>query len=141
MQRHLMVASAFSSISERIERFFSTRGYQVDVVRGGVECLRGVRRMAPDLLILDWDLPWGGGAGVLACLHDAEATKTIPVIVLMEGSLKETSVAVPVARCLQLPCGVNSLCRTVESVLASTARTFPFATAIDRATKLQRSCR
>jgi len=46
--------------------------YSFEVETGGdvLECLARLRRAVPDLLILDLDLPWGGGDGVLAILRE-----------------------------------------------------------------------
>lgn len=120
MKRHLLVASAFGAIAQRIEHFFSNRGYRIDTVDGGVDCLREVQRLAPDALILDWDLPWGGGAGVLARLSEIRMAIKMPVILLTENIMNimdDPVLQAPITHCLQIPCDVRSLYLAVDAAL------------------------
>ena len=54
------------------------------VARSGVECLAELRRLTPDMLVLDAYLPWGGAEGVLAILEESrEAWITeVPIVIL-----------------------------------------------------------
>jgi DNA-binding response OmpR family regulator len=119
MKRHLLVASASGAVAGRIEQLFSHRGYRVDVVEGGVECLAKIQRMAPDALILDWDLPWGGGAGVLACLRETDATANRPVILLAGRFARGVDSDAPVAWCLRKPLDMGLLYDAVDAELDS----------------------
>jgi DNA-binding response OmpR family regulator len=119
MKRHVLVASAFNAITERIANYFSHRGYRVSTVQGGVDCVTQIERTPPDVVILDWNLPWGGGAGVLARLHDSDATNRIPVVLLHEEFSNEPIVNSPSVRSLQIPCDVQSVYLAADSVLTS----------------------
>lgn len=44
--------------------------FVVEVASNGLECIARLRQLAPELLVLDLDLPWGGGDGVLAYLAE-----------------------------------------------------------------------
>ena len=48
----------------------------------GLECVKRLREQAPDLLVLEPDLPWGGGDGVLAMMHGELNLADVPVMVL-----------------------------------------------------------
>jgi CheY-like chemotaxis protein len=50
--------------------FLSSQGWEVDVAVDALECFAKLRRRVPDLLILDLELPWGGGDGVLGLLRE-----------------------------------------------------------------------
>ena len=117
MKRRLLVASGYGAIAERIDIFFSHRGYQVNVVHDGVDCVGTMQCMAPDALVLDWDLPWGGAIGVLGCLREGLAATKIPVVLLAERLLSETEFVPPVAHCFQMPMDLGSLFEVVRSAL------------------------
>ena len=121
--RQLVIASAFDMVAERIQRFFSHRGFRVERADGGVECLGAVKRLLPDVLVLDWNLPWGGGAGVLACLRENEATAMVPVILLADRYPSDFDVHTPVTRCLKVPVDVGLLHDAVDSVLVAPGMT------------------
>lgn len=46
------------------------RGALVTTAGTGLECLERLQDFAPDLLVLEPELLWGGGDGVLAVLHE-----------------------------------------------------------------------
>ncbi|HET8624464.1 MAG TPA: type II/IV secretion system protein, partial [Gemmatimonadales bacterium] len=57
-------------------------GYTVQEARDGVQALDQVDRHAPDIIVLDLNLPGMDGYGVLSQLRSRSATRNIPVIVL-----------------------------------------------------------
>jgi two-component system, chemotaxis family, chemotaxis protein CheY len=61
--------------------FLASRGFQVHKAEGGVDCVQKLRQLAPNFLILDHELPWGGGAGVLAVMREEPRLRRIPVVV------------------------------------------------------------
>jgi len=120
MNRKLVVAFTFGADSAQIADFFSGHGYQVDIVDNAVDCLRDVRQLSPDALILDWDVPQGGGAGVLARLREGDVAINLPVVLLSDKLLGELDAEAPVARCVHRPCDIVSLYNAVESAVDST---------------------
>ena len=46
------------------------RGAIVTTASTGLECLERLRDFVPDVLVLDPELLWGGGDGVLAVIHE-----------------------------------------------------------------------
>ena len=98
--RRLLVATEFRAVADRIGHFFSQRGYRVVIVDDGVQSLGAVQVRPPDALILDWDLPWGGGAGILACLREFKKSTQFPVIVLLDRFSQGMDLCAPVARCV-----------------------------------------
>ena len=79
-----------------------------------------MQQTVPDALVLDWDLPWGGGAGVLACLHEADATAKVPVVLVSGRFLSEVGLNEPFKARLQIAGDAGSLYDVVDTVLAST---------------------
>lgn len=82
MTMRLMVADADEGILERCERFSSLNGIALRTATGGVECVAELRRWFPDVLVLDLDLPWGGGDGVLTVMREDDLLAGIPVVLL-----------------------------------------------------------
>ena len=57
-------------------------GFEVNTAFSGLECVARLRERVPDLLVLEPQLPWGGGDGVLAMMGEVEELASVPVMVL-----------------------------------------------------------
>jgi DNA-binding response OmpR family regulator len=57
---------------------------EFDVVTAfnGLKCVARLRERMPDVLVLEPQLPWGGGAGVLAMIRDESGLVDVPVMIL-----------------------------------------------------------
>lgn len=69
-------------------------GYVVAEARDGIQALDEVDRHAPDVIILDLNLPGLDGYGVLAQLRSRPATRRIPVMVLTAKGDEDNEVRV-----------------------------------------------
>ncbi len=69
-------------------------GYRVAEARDGVQALDEVDRFAPDVIILDLNLPGLDGYGVLAQLRSRPATRDIPIMVLTAKGDEDNEVRV-----------------------------------------------
>jgi type II secretory ATPase GspE/PulE/Tfp pilus assembly ATPase PilB-like protein/CheY-like chemotaxis protein len=69
-------------------------GYEVTEASDGVEALDQVDRHAPDIVVLDLNLPGLDGYGVLTHLRSRPATQDIPVVVLTARGDEESEVRV-----------------------------------------------
>jgi type II secretory ATPase GspE/PulE/Tfp pilus assembly ATPase PilB-like protein/CheY-like chemotaxis protein len=69
-------------------------GYKVAEARDGIQALDEVDRFAPDVIILDLNLPGLDGYGVLAQLRSRPATREIPVMVLTAKGDEDNEVRV-----------------------------------------------
>src|SRR3954447_12440147 len=69
-------------------------GYRVAEARDGVQALDEVDRFAPDVIILDLNLPGLDGYGVLAQLRSRPATREIPIMVLTAKGDEDNEVRV-----------------------------------------------
>ena len=54
----------------------------MDMALSGLECVARLRERVPDVLVLEPQLPWGGGDGVLAIMGDDPDLAAVPVMVL-----------------------------------------------------------
>jgi two-component system phosphate regulon response regulator PhoB len=69
-------------------------GYTVAEAGDGVQALDQVDRFAPDIIILDLNLPGMDGYGVLAQLRSRPATRGIPIVVLTAKGDEDNEVRV-----------------------------------------------
>jgi DNA-binding response OmpR family regulator len=60
-------------------------GFEVATARDGLECVRRLRELLPDVLVLATTLPWGGGDGVLAVMSEDPRLQHVAVIVMSSG--------------------------------------------------------
>jgi len=69
-------------------------GYSVAEARDGVQALDQVDRFAPDVIILDLNLPGIDGYSVLSQIRSRPATRAIPVVVLTAKGDEDNEVRV-----------------------------------------------
>ncbi len=83
---------------ERLRRvmkdLLEREGYTVAEARDGVQALDQVDRLAPDVIILDLNLPGIDGYNVLTQLRSRPATRAIPVVVLTAKGDEDNEVRV-----------------------------------------------
>lgn len=65
-----------------IYRAFLSSEFNLRTANGGVECLARLCEEVPDVLVLEPELPWGGGDGVLAVMHDVPHLASVRVMIL-----------------------------------------------------------
>jgi CheY-like chemotaxis protein len=62
--------------------FLMTEAIDVRTASTGLECLEQLRHWRPDVMVLDADLPWGAGAGVLEVMREDPTLPEVPVLLL-----------------------------------------------------------
>jgi CheY-like chemotaxis protein len=123
MQHRLLIADREAEWRELFERFLADWGYEVETSTDGLDCLAKLRDATPDLLVLDLELPWGGGDGVLAWLREDGSAPKIPVLLIgpdvAPPDLTEFNEP-PIVGYLPKPVGLTRLLKSVRSTFAST---------------------
>lgn len=66
----VLIAEADRELREAYVQFLSSLGFEIHIAADGLECMSKLRRFLPDVLILDLELLWGGGEGVLAVMRE-----------------------------------------------------------------------
>jgi CheY-like chemotaxis protein len=100
-------------------------GYTVQEARDGVQALDQVDRHAPDIIVLDLNLPGLDGYSVLSQLRSRNATRNIPVIVLTAKGDEDNEVRVfelGADDFLSKPFRARALPARLEAVLGRRAR-------------------
>jgi DNA-binding NtrC family response regulator len=114
--KQLLIANSDAFVRDRCRRYFTNRGYQVELAADGLECLDALSRIPPDILVLEQELLWGGGEGVLACLREDRLGWPGAVILtsheLVVGPPRRLEP--PVKALLQKPFSLGALFETVR---------------------------
>src|SRR5579863_4951568 len=66
----VLVAHPDAGLRSACRESLGGEGCEVASAGSGLECLSQLKVDLPDVLVLDVDLPWGGGDGVLAWLGE-----------------------------------------------------------------------
>ena len=78
----VLMADPDESLHSVYREPLSQDGFEVITALSGLECVARLRERTPDVLVLEPQLPWGGGDGVLAMMGEIPALATVPVLVL-----------------------------------------------------------
>lgn len=77
-------------IRHTVSRFLEERGYAVHTASNGIEALRELDQMRPDVIVTDIDMPQMDGPTLIAALKARQEYTALPVVVL---SAKRTASA------------------------------------------------
>jgi DNA-binding response OmpR family regulator len=78
----VLIADPDESLLAEYRGFLSREGFKVVTVLTGLECAARLRERVPDVLVLEPQLPWGGGDGVLAMMREVPDLAIVPVVLL-----------------------------------------------------------
>ena len=82
MNHHVLLVEDEANIIEAIRFLLSREGWQVDTHSNGTDAAEVIRRMKPDIVILDVMLPGKSGFDILEELRAHEQTADLPVLML-----------------------------------------------------------
>lgn len=81
MALHVLIADREPVVRESCRRILLAHGYDVATAADGLQCIEQLLSISPDLLVLDPEIPWGGGAGVLSRLQEQAPLKLVTVVI------------------------------------------------------------
>jgi DNA-binding response OmpR family regulator len=128
MKQTLLIADGDAELCDLYRRFLAERGYEVETSSNGLDCLRKLRQLTPAAFVLDLELHWGGGDGVLAWLREESPTHGIPVILTATAGFPQGFAGIsepPVVECLPKPFTLAALLERVRSAVATSLRPNP----------------
>lgn len=121
MDLTLLIAEHDSELREALTDYFSRCGFHVAAAADGMDCLSRLQTTEPDVLLLDWDVFWGGGDGVLECVQQNHSRRDMPAVVITgsapRGTLFQQS-GVPHSCCFSKPVEPTDLMEGVELAVA-----------------------
>ena len=85
MSAHVLIADPDRFLLASYSRHLRERGATVSTATTGLECVERLRDAVADVLVLEPSLPWGGGDGVLAVVHEEPALRPTVVMILAQG--------------------------------------------------------
>jgi DNA-binding response OmpR family regulator len=121
MKPMLLIAEGDAELCDIYRNFLTERGYEVETASDGLDCLAKLRRAMPAALVLDRELRWGGGDGVLAWLREQRDTCALPVVLTTTaGDSIDVfpDIKPPVVKFLPKPFGLTALLESVRAAVA-----------------------
>jgi CheY-like chemotaxis protein len=81
----VLIADPDKSLLVIYREVLSRDGFDVTTAPSGLECIARLRERVPHVFVLDPQVPWGGGDGVLAIIGEVPELAIVPVMVLTSG--------------------------------------------------------
>jgi len=109
---------------EVAQRYLSDHGHEVSIARNGLESVAILRRSAPDIVVLDRELLWGGSDGVQAFMLQVPRWSEIPVVLTSDDMVPEKSdntASPPLVAQLQKPYRLEQLLGHLQGCRADNA--------------------
>ena len=96
--------------------YLTEAGYTVDTAVDGVEGVKQVKHLAPDVVILDVLLPKADGWSVLTQLREDAVTQDIPIIIASVADQRSRGLALGAAAYFVKPIQKEELLRTLDAL-------------------------
>ncbi len=78
----VLMADPDESLHPLYRESLAQEGFEVITALSGLECISRLRERVPDVLVLEPQLLWGGGEGVLAIMGEVPQLAIVPVMLL-----------------------------------------------------------
>src|SRR5258708_27671000 len=117
----LLIADGDAELCDLYRLFLTKRGYEVELSSDGLDCLRKLRQVTPAAIVLDLELRWGRGDGILAWLREKYPAHGIPVILTAKPGYPQafaSFIEPPVVDHLPKPFGLTILLEKVRSAVS-----------------------
>jgi CheY-like chemotaxis protein len=117
----ILVGDDNEQMRRLIVELLEAEGYEVTEARDTGEVLEQVSRVRPDLLVLDVQMPGGGGIEALRAIRSDPANGGVPVLLLSGSVSLEVDLASQVGANAQLPkpFRIDEFRETVRALLAA----------------------
>lgn len=115
MRPTVLIAETDLEFADILGRLLARQGYEVGIVADGLNCLNRLRASPCQLLLLDLDLPWGGGDGVLAVMRDDPGLARVPVVVTSAAHAEH--ILPPVVKALCRPFALSDLLAGIRAAM------------------------
>jgi DNA-binding response OmpR family regulator len=122
MRRKILVVEDDPELAELLSFNLKKAGFSVGTAGDGVEALKKVRSLQPDLILLDLMLPELDGFAVCEVLRSAPQTLAVPIIMVsaLSGQLTRLNgLAMGANEYITKPFNLKDLLSRVEDLLAT----------------------
>lgn len=120
--RRAFVVEDDPEFRELVKDVLERAGWTVDMAEDGIAALSRIRRVIPDLIVLDLLMPNLDGVEVLKLIRSTEVGRRIPVVVTTGASV-DSVVRELASKVLLKPFDVRELMHAVDVVTSSGAST------------------
>lgn len=124
--KRVVVVDDEPTVGEAVRDLLSAEGYDVETPGDAQSALPALLRAAPDLVILDVNMPGMSGWELCSLLRRQSATRSVPVLFLtgrQDVRDRITAMQVGGSDYLSKPFGAEELRKKVRSLLKSRSRT------------------
>ncbi|GIX30924.1 MAG: hypothetical protein KatS3mg124_1396 [Porticoccaceae bacterium] len=121
----ILVVDDSVTVRKVTSRFLEREGFQVFTARDGVEAMRVLQEVTPDLMLLDIEMPRMDGFEVARLVRSTQRLKELPIIMITSRTgekHRERALATGVDRYLGKPYQEEVLLREVRDLLAASRR-------------------
>jgi DNA-binding response OmpR family regulator len=121
----VLIAEDDRDIRDLVTVKLQAAGYQVIAVNDGLQALRQIRELRPDLALLDVMMPGISGLDIIATLRRDPNTATVPVILMSARSQEfdvQSGLAQGAVDYIVKPFSPRELVTRVDAVLQRTAQ-------------------
>jgi DNA-binding response OmpR family regulator len=127
MKWPVLIAESNAELCDIYQGFLGNFGFEVVTASDGLECVEQLRQVNPAVLVLDWEILWGGGDGILAWLGENRAHSDVRVVV---AGTRDFTPHAPdfnprVVHILPKPMHLTSLLECVHAALPERGRAEP----------------
>lgn len=126
----VLIADPDKSLQTMYRDSLFQEDFEISAALTGLECMDRLREDTPDVLVLEPQLPWGGGEGVLAMMGENPKLATVPVMVLTscrDPRLLEAIARFPVSDYQLKPISSDRLAERLRAILAHPKLRFTLA--------------
>jgi DNA-binding response OmpR family regulator len=116
MSLQFLIADHDPLLREECRRCLAARGHDVETAADALQCIEQLRATSPSVLVLDPEILWGGGDGVLEWLQDEEPIVRVTVVLTnghSSGRIPDR-LAHLITQRLERPCGIKELVQFVN---------------------------
>jgi len=122
MATRVLIADPDRYLLATYKEHLSLEGFEVATAQDGLECLRRLREFGPDALVLEPEIPWGGGDGIVSMMHEDEDLPRVRTVVLLthrcNPAVLYNIATFPISDYLAKPTTARHLAQRIRSALA-----------------------
>ncbi|MEI8353503.1 MAG: response regulator [Lentisphaerota bacterium] len=117
-KRTILLVDDDTSLLQTLDDFLSYEGYQVETADSGERALVKLRRIKPDIIILDMSMPGMGGIGFLDRITQPDGSTRFPVLVLTaRAAMAEYFASRQIDGFVSKPCNPEDLLNEVSRII------------------------
>jgi acyl-CoA thioester hydrolase len=119
-ERNILIIDDDETLVDALKEGLESLGYRVGAAYDGLQGILQAHQEKPDAIMLDFNMPAGGGAGVYERLRGSTDTGRIPIIFLTGATVEEVKGQIrstPNTYFLKKPVGVAQLKKVLEKIM------------------------